>query len=260
MRENMVKAKWRAGEPVFGAWLSLPDAHAAETMAQAGFDYLCVDMQHGVIGYESAVGMLRAICTGASMPFVRVPWNEPGIIGKMLDAGAYGVIIPMVNTRAEAEAAVAACRYAPKGHRSYGPNRVTYYAGSDYFDHANDAVACIPMIETTQAIDSLDEILAVPGIDAIYVGPADLSITLGLPPRPDNGPAFHEALARIVTGCQKHGVVPGVHANAQLARARIEAGFRMITISNDVAAMARAAAEDLRTAGESRESVMPQYS
>jgi 4-hydroxy-2-oxoheptanedioate aldolase len=255
-----LREKWQAGEATLGVWLSMPSTISAEVTSRLGFDYVCVDTQHGAVEYQTAVTMFQAIELCGGLPITRVLWNEPGIIGKMLDAGAYGVIIPMVNTRAEAEAAVAACRYAPAGHRSYGPNRVTYYAGSDYFDHANDAVACIPMIETTQAIDSLDEILAVPGIDAIYVGPADLSITLGLPPRPDNGPSFHEALARIVTGCQKHGVVPGVHANAQLARARIEAGFRMITISNDVAAMARAAAEDLRTAGESRESVMPQYS
>ena len=260
MRENTVKTKWRAGECVFGAWLSIPDGHAAETMAQIGFDYVCVDMQHGVIDYQAAVGMLRAIGTGDSMPFVRVPWNEPGIIGKVLDAGAYGVIVPMVNSRAEAEAAVAACRYAPEGRRSYGPNRVTYYAGANYYDHANESIACIPMIETTTAIESLDDILSVPGVDAIYVGPADLSITLGLPPSVDNSGTFVEALDRIVAGCKAHGVVPGIHANAQLAATRVASGFRMITIASDVGGMARAAAEDLRMAGESRASQLPSYS
>ena len=192
MRANGVKATWAQGEPAYGAWLSLPDAHAAETMAQAGFDYLCVDMQHGVIGYAEAVHMLRAIGTGDSTPFVRVPWNEPGIIGKMLDAGAYGIIIPMVNTPDEAADAVAACRYAPAGRRSYGPNRVAYYAGADYYQHADREIACIPMIETAGAVECLDDILAVPGIDAVYVGPADLSITLGLPPRTDNQGIFYE--------------------------------------------------------------------
>ena len=158
-------------------------------------------MQHGVIDYQVAVTMLLALSTGDCTPIVRVPWNEPGIIGKMLDAGAMGIIIPMVNSVDEARAAVAACRYAPVGARSYGPTRAAIYAGADYFAHANEQVACIPMIETKRALDDLDAILAVPGIDAVYVGPADLSITLGLPPRMDNGGAFEEARLTIAEAC-----------------------------------------------------------
>src|SRR3990172_7389840 len=145
MRENTVKTAWGAGGVTYGAWLGIPSSFSAEVVAHQGFDYITVDMQHGLIDYQVAVTMLQAISTTNSVPFVRVPWNEPGIIGKMLDAGAFGVVIPMVNSRQEAEAAVGACRYHPAGHRSFGPNRVTFYAGGDYFAHANEEVACIPM-------------------------------------------------------------------------------------------------------------------
>ena len=148
MRPNAMKAKWSRGEVTYGGWLTIPSPYSAEIMAHQGFDYVCIDMQHGAIGYQVAVEMLVAISTGASTPVVRVPWNEPGIIGNMLDAGAMGIIIPMVNSADEVHAAVSACRYPPQGARSYGPGRVTLYAGADYFAHANDEVACIPMIET----------------------------------------------------------------------------------------------------------------
>jgi 4-hydroxy-2-oxoheptanedioate aldolase len=259
MRTNTVKEKWRRREVTYGAWLSIPDAYAAETMAQAGFDWITIDMQHGTIDYRDAVTLLRAIGTTEAVPFVRVPWNEPGIIGKMLDAGAYGIIVPMVNTPAEAEAAVAACRYAPDGRRSYGPNRVAYYAGPDYFQHANQEVACIPMIETRDAVGALEEILSVPGIDAVYVGPADLSITLGLAPRMDNDGAFLEARALIAAGCERHRVVAGIHANAQLAAGHAAAGYRMITIASDVGGMARAAREDLALVKKAAASSAPLY-
>jgi 4-hydroxy-2-oxoheptanedioate aldolase len=259
VRENTVKSMWRGNQITYGAWLSVPDAYAAETMAQIGFDWLCIDMQHGVIDYANAVSMLRAIGTTNTVPFVRVPWNEPGIIGKVLDAGAYGVIIPMVNSRAEAEAAVSACRYAPVGQRSYGPNRVTYYAGRDYFHEANEQIACIPMIETRQAVEKLDEILSVPGIDAIYVGPADLSITLGLEPRMDNVGAFAEASTAIVAACVKHGVVAGIHANARVAPRHAQNGYQMITVAADVSGMARAAQEDLQAVRETRNANLPSY-
>src|SRR3989304_7686361 len=123
MRENVAKRTWREGKVTYGAWLSIPSSFSAEVMAHQGYDYVCVDMQHGVIDYRVAVTMLQAISTTPAMPFVRVPWNEPGIIGKMLDAGAYGVVIPMVNSRAAAKAAVGAGRYAPNGYRNFGPLR-----------------------------------------------------------------------------------------------------------------------------------------
>ena len=210
MRPNGIREAWAAGRPALGAWLMIPSAFSAEIIAHAGFDWVCVDMQHGVIDYAQMVTMLQAVSSTDVTPLVRVPWNEPGIIGKSLDAGARGVIIPMVNTRADAERAVQACRYAPVGARSYGPLRANYYAGFDYFAHANDDVLCIVMIETRDAVARVDEILSVPGIDAVYVGPADLSVTLGLPPAPDHdAAAFTDAITRILEACRAHGVVPG---------------------------------------------------
>jgi 4-hydroxy-2-oxoheptanedioate aldolase len=260
MRENSVKRAWREGKVAFGAWLTIPSAFAAEVMAHQGFDYVCVDMQHGVIDYQTAVTMLQAISTTPVTPFVRVPWNEPGIIGKTLDAGAYGVIIPMVNTRAQAEAAAGACRYAPAGYRSYGPVRAGYYGGPDYAQHANEEIACIPMIETTTAIANLDDILAVPGIDAVYVGPADLSLTLGLPPAMDHDDAsFEQARLRIAEACHAHGIVAGIHASAALAPKHVAAGYGMVTISSDLGSMAARAGEDIRSVREAGPSGGPTY-
>ena len=166
----------------------------AEVAARQGFDYVCVDTQHGAIEYQAAVGMFQAIELGGGMPITRVPWNEQGIIGKMLDAGAHGVIVPMVNTREQAEAVVRSCRYAPEGSRSFGPT-VVGMRHADYVAWAGTSVAVIPMIETTEALGNLDDIMSVPGVDAIYVGPADLSLSLGLKPRNNDGEAvFDDAL------------------------------------------------------------------
>ena len=259
MRSNTAKEKWARGEVTFGAWLSIPSSFSAEVMAHQGFDWVCIDMQHGVIDYQVAVTMLQAIGSTDTIPFVRVPWNEFGIIGKVLDAGALGVIIPMVNSVAEARAAVAACRYFPLGSRSFGPTRASYYAGTDYFLGANQQVACIPMIETKQAVERLDDILAVPGIDAVYVGPADLSITLGLPPGMDNGGAFEDARVRIAQTCVERGVTPGIHANASLAEKHAAAGYRMITISGDAVAIPTQAQADLKLARGAAAGMKPVY-
>jgi 4-hydroxy-2-oxoheptanedioate aldolase len=191
--------------------------------------------------------MLQAISTTDTVPIVRVPWNEPGIIMKMLDAGAYGVIIPMVNSRSEAEAAAAACRYAPAGIRSYGPARAVLYAGPDYVSRANDTVLCIPMIETREAVANVDEIVGTPGVDVAFIGPSDLSVSLGLPPSTDQDAAeFVEAVAGVEAACRRHGVVPGVFCgNATVAAKRIEQGFRLLQVADDGRTMVAAAASAL---------------
>ena len=250
MPENRLKAKWQRGEPTFGGWLLIPSSFAAEVMARQGFDYLCVDMQHGLIGYQVALEMLQAIGTTDTVPLVRVPRNDFGMINKMLDAGAHGIVIPMVNSAEEAREAVRACRYAPEGARSFGPSRAALSAGPDYFATANQSVACIPMIETREAVEALDEILAVPGIDAIYVGPNDLSISLGLPPAPDNPGAYQEAYQRIAKACAAHGVTAGIHANPNLAGKHLATGYRLITIASDLGGLAAGAARDLRSVRE----------
>lgn len=252
MRENTVKTKWRAGEVTYGAWLTIPSSLSAEALAHQGYDWICIDMQHGAIDYAAAFSMLTAMGATPTIPFVRVPWNDFSIINRVLDAGAMGVIVPMVNSAGEARAAVSACRYAPKGARSWGPIRASIALGADYFQRADDEIACIVMVETTQAVERLDDILAVPGIDAVYVGPADLSITLGLPPGPDNGGAFEEARVRIAKTCNARGTAAGMHANASLAAKHVAAGYRMITITQDLVAMTSAAAADLGAVGRHR--------
>jgi 4-hydroxy-2-oxoheptanedioate aldolase len=256
MRENTVKRLWSEGKHTVGAWLSIPEAFSTEVMAQIGFDWLCIDMQHGVIDYSQAVSMMQAISTTDVVPLVRVPWNEPSIIMKVLDAGAWGVVVPLVNSRADAEAAVAACRYPPLGIRSFGPTRATLYAGADYAGRANDEVLCIVMIETRQALENLDDIMSVSGVDACYIGPADLSLALGLPPRADSDePAHVAAVARILEAARRHGVVPGIHtAGAAFAARCVQQGFQMVTLTSDVACLGRGAWQELRALREATKS------
>ncbi len=246
-----IRARWRAGESVTGAWLTLPGPVMAEATARMGFDYVCIDTQHGAIEYSDVVSMIQAILLGGASPIVRVPWNEQGIIGKMLDAGAHGVIVPMVNSVAEAEAVVRSVRYAPGGARSHGPT-VAGMRADGYPAWSAENVAAIPMIETRQAVGDIDAILAVPGIDAVYVGPADLSITLGLAPRNNDGESdFDEALTTILSACEKAGVVPGIHANGALVPKRLAAGFRMVTVTTDLLAARIGYAAELERARSS---------
>ena len=247
MRPNPLRAQWEAHEPAVGAWLSAPSSVTAEVVARLDFDYVCVDMQHGLIGYSDLVPMLQAITLGSATPTVRVPWNEPGIIGRVLDAGAMAVIVPMVNTAEEATQALARGRYAPIGSRSSGPIRAAPVEGPDYNELADSHTAIIPMVETVEAVDNLDEILLTPGVETIYVGPNDLSVSMGLG-RDCVDAAFHDVLDHIVARCGEHGVVPGIHANPGNVRERIERGFRMVTANSELTAMRSGLGADLATA------------
>ncbi|MGO8722866.1 MAG: HpcH/HpaI aldolase family protein [Acidimicrobiales bacterium] len=242
MRENALRGIWQQGGAALGGWLTVPSAMSAEIFANCGFDWVCVDMQHGLIDEADMIRMLQGISSTETVPLVRVPRNEAGIIGKCLDAGAWGVIVPMVCSRAEAQAAVSACRYAPVGIRSYGPLRANYYAGFDYFERANDEVLCVVMVETRGAVADVEEIVSVPGVDAVYIGPADLSVTLGLPPGPDNSDAaFSAALDRVLDACRRHHVVPGIAGNASTAGKRLAQGFRLVEVASDAGLLAQGA-------------------
>jgi len=247
VRENTVKKIWARGEAVVNGWLSIPSSFAAEVMAHQGFDSLTVDMQHGVVDYQTAVTMLQAVSTTRVIPLARVPWNDPALLMKILDAGVYGVICPMINTRAQAEALVGACKYAPRGYRSWGPVRASIYGGADYGDHANEDLIVMPMIETAEAVKNIDEILRVPGIDAVYVRPSDLSLTLGCRPRRDQtDPPVVEAQQKIVEACKRHGVAAGIHnATAAYAQKMIAAGYQFVTLASDSRFMAAKAAEEV---------------
>jgi len=235
MRENGLKTMWAEGRAAVNGWLGIPSAAATENMAQAGWDSLTVDMQHGLVDYQAAVSMLQAISLSDSTPLVRVPWNEPGIIMKLRDAGAYGVICPMVNSPEEAEAMVRAMRYPPDGERSFGPARAAWYGGADYAEKANETLLALPMIETRRAVESLDAILATPGVDGIYVGPADLGLSYGYPARGDRDePELREIIRGIAETAEKHGKAAGIHCGAPAyAREMIEWGFKLVTVQAD---------------------------
>ena len=250
MIENTLKTAWQSGNTTIGLWASTGDQAAMELLGQLGYDYVCFDLQHGLIDYTDLVPGLQALNQSTSTPLARVPWNEPGIIGKVLDAGTMGVIIPMVNSPEEAERAVAACRYAPMGARSWGPARALAVLGGGYHADANNRLACIPMIETKEAVDNLEAILDVEGIDAIYVGPADLSISYGLPPATDHPDSaiYQEALAKIVELGRARGVVPGIHTVPELVQHRIGQGFQMVTATSNVLAQVAGARDALSVA------------
>jgi 4-hydroxy-2-oxoheptanedioate aldolase len=243
MRENNVRSIWKRGGAVINGWLGIPSSIAAENMAQAGWDGLTVDLQHGHVDYHVAVTMLQAISTTGTTPLARVPWMEPGIIMKLLDAGAYGIVCPMINTRAECEAFVGACRYAPRGYRSFGPVRATWYGGADYFKHANDTVITMAMIETKQAMDNLDEILSVPELDSLYIGPNDLAISLGYAPSGvPTDPVVVDAIKTIAAGAKRHGVYAGIHCGSTaMAKQMIGLGFQFVTLLADNAFLVSAA-------------------
>jgi 4-hydroxy-2-oxoheptanedioate aldolase len=235
MRPNRLRQLWAEDKPAINGWLAVPSSFSAEVMAHAGWDSLTIDLQHGVIDYTSLVPMLQAISTTATVPIVRVPWLEPGILMKTLDAGAYGVICPMINTRDEAAKLVACTRYAPMGTRSFGPVRASIYGGADYPQHANSTVVVFAMIETAQALDNLDAILSVEGLDAIYVGPSDLSLSLGCKPVFDDlDPKAQQAVEHIAARAKAHGVKAGIHnGRPDVARARVALGYRFVTLGSD---------------------------
>lgn len=241
---NKLKALWGSGKSTVNGWLAIPSGFAAETMAQGGFDSLTVDLQHGVQDYHSMVACFQAIQSHPVLPMVRVPWNEPGIVGKVLDAGAYGVICPMINSVAEAEALVSYMRYPPAGKRSNGPIRAGIYGqASGYQKTANDDILCMPMIETQQAIDSLDAILDVKGIDAVYIGPSDLSFSRGGAPTLDQeGNEALDTYQQILEATRKRGQFAGIHTGKPEYAARmLKMGFNMVTLSNDSGIMLTAA-------------------
>ncbi|HSV78826.1 MAG TPA: aldolase/citrate lyase family protein [Ramlibacter sp.] len=247
MRENRLRTLWKAGGAAVNGWLAIPDSFSAETMAHQGWDSLTIDLQHGVVDYQALVPMLQAISTTPTVPLVRVPWLEPGILMKVLDAGAYGVICPMVNTREDAQKLVAWTHYAPHGTRSFGPVRALLYGGADYPEHANDTVVAFAMIETAAALDNLDAILSVEGLDAIYIGPSDLSLALGCKPTFDEvEPKVEQAIDHILERDKAHGLVAGIHnGGPQAALARIAKGFQFTTVSSDARLMAAGAQQVL---------------
>lgn len=248
MRANSIRDALARGAHVVNGWCSVGSSHVAEILGHQGYDSLTIDLQHGAIGYETAFAMLQAISSTPATPFVRVPWNDPALVMKLLDAGAYGVICPMVNSRRDAESFVGAGRYPPRGYRSFGPNRAVQYAGADYVQGADREVLLFAMIETRPGLEAVDEIASVPGLDGVYVGPGDLSLALGAPPAmAPVAPEVLAAMARVREAAKRAGIFAAVHTDGpETARQRFSEGFGLCTLQNDTRLLMNAASAQVR--------------
>ncbi len=242
MRKNRVREIWAAGKPALNGWLHIPSAWSAEIMANQNWDSLVIDMQHGMMGMETAIIMLQAISTTETVPMVRVNWNTPGDIMRLLDAGAYGIVCPMIETRQQCEDFVGACRFPPLGYRSLGPTRARLYAGEDYAEHANDTVLTFAMVETQLGFDNRDEIMAVPGLDAVFVGIGDLRLSMTGRAGFDRDAVVDAALDAILESARQQGVKAGIFcASTDFAIEMIGRGYDFITVMTETAIMSSAA-------------------
>lgn len=248
MRPNNTKRRFENGEPIVNAWLAIPSSYAAEVVARQGFHAVTVDMQHGMMGFETAMAMLQALSTTNATPFVRCPSLDGPQIMRLLDAGAYGVICPQIDTAEQARALVSACRYPRTGNRSFGPARGLLYGGQDYFEHANEELLVLAMIESQQAMSNLDAILDTPGLDGIYIGPNDLALSLDERPGAELHPGpVANAIARILAGARGRGLLAGIFCGTPaLARQRLEEGFSLVTPGNDANLLAAACKAGIR--------------
>jgi len=252
VKPNGMKTIWKAGGAVLNGWLSVASPFTAEIMAAQGYDSVTVDLQHGIVDYQTAVSMFQAMAASGVTPMARVPWLDAAAIMRILDAGAYGVICPMINTRAEAERLVSCVRYPPNGCRSFGPSRAVFSAGADYGSCADQEVVCFGMIETNDGFDNLDDIVSTPGLDGVYIGPADL--TLGLTGRrystgfDREEPEMVAAIRKILSAAHAAGIKAALHCGTPTYAARaVEWGFDLVTVSNDVRLLAGAASASVQS-------------
>jgi len=253
VRPNRVKQLLRAGEPALGTFMALGSPLGAEQLAHAGFDWLLIDQEHAAIDATLTQSILQAISTTETVPLIRVPWNSGDWIKRALDAGAYGVVVPMVNSRADAEAAVRATRYPPQGDRSIGGSRTRLYGGNDYVENANDEILLVVQIEHRDAVDNAREILSTPGVDAYFIGPGDLCASLGLPNSWDpDFPEYWAALEKVQRVATELGVPGGIHASPHRVTAMLDRGYRFVAVGFDISFMAQGAAAALQAARPKR--------
>ncbi len=255
MRTNHVKELLRRGEPTLGAWLNIPGTSSARIMAQLGFDWLLIDMEHTAHNPSLMADMVATIAdAGTSAPFVRIPYNSVEWFKWALDSGAWGVLVPMVNTREEAEQVVSNSKYPPLGTRSVGGAFAHYGFGTTdrnaYLQAANEEIVVAIQIESASGLQNVDAILSVPGLDVAFVGPSDLHASLGFPPSTySTQPAFLDALERIKTTAKKYHIAMGIMSSDGAAAAeRIHEGFQMVTVTTDLNSMISGATQNLLTA------------
>jgi 4-hydroxy-2-oxoheptanedioate aldolase len=240
---------WKEDRPAFGLWGSIPSPLTAELAAAIGMDYVCVDLQHGGADEQRMMAMFSAIEARGAVPLARVLYNEPWMVNRVLDLGAAGVIVPLVNNAEDAKRAVSGCRYPPHGARSYGPLRAALTVGSADPERLAAGALCFVMVETRHGLDNVEEIAATRGLDGIYIGPADLSLGLGREPG-HGGDALEAAITRVREACASAGIVAGMHCmgGGQEARARAAAGFRLVTVGVDASMFGARVAEELAAA------------
>jgi 4-hydroxy-2-oxoheptanedioate aldolase len=235
--DTRLRAVWKRGEAAVNGWLSIPSTVTAELVARQDYDSITVDLQHGLIDYQCGLTMMQAVnAAGDATVIARPPWNEPGIIMKLLDAGAWGILCPMINTPADAEALIRACHYAPRGQRSVGPTRAMMIYGPSYIQDANEVVITLAMIETREALDNVEAIARTSGLTGLYIGPSDLAQSLGYPIQLDpTGPDVMAAIERILAAAKAAGIKAGMHCMLpDYARQMAKKGFDFVTLGNDV--------------------------
>ena len=232
---NRIKRAWSEGRASFGVWATIPNAFAIDLLSCAGLDHVCVDQQHSIIDYASMVSMLQATQSAEITPVVRIAQNEPWLVMRVLDAGALGVIVPLVNNADDVKRAVSACRFPPEGTRSYGPIRASGVIGSSDPKILAQEVVCIAQIETREGLENVEEITATPGLDGVYIGPADLAISLDLPLEDAGENLKHvEAVERIREACDRNGIAAGLHTTSgEAARKYAEQGFSIVNVGVD---------------------------
>ncbi|MHB1007332.1 MAG: HpcH/HpaI aldolase family protein [Chloroflexota bacterium] len=248
MRLNTAKHLLKEGKPAIGTWMNFASVGAAEALAHTGWDWIVIDTEHGAIDHETMTSMFMAIGTTNTIPMCRVAWNDPMLIKRALDAGSYGVVIPMVNSPEEAKAAVEACKYPPEGIRSAGGGRWRYWAGNDYMEHANEEILVVVQIEHIDAVRRVRDILSVPGVDACFIGPNDLAWSMGLQFATGDARKTHEeAIQEVLQGAKDVGVPAGIHARGQEEVVkRIEQGFQYIACLNEAHFMFNGASEAVK--------------
>ena len=249
MRENRIRSLWSQGKHATAGWLHIPSMWSAELMANQDWDSLVVDMQHGTMSIETAIQMFQAISTTDTVPLVRMSWNSPGDMMRLLDAGVYGIICPMINTREQCEIFVGACRYQPIGYRSLGKARAHIYAGDDYAKHANDTILTMAMIETQEAFDNRDEIMSVKGLDGVFIGINDLrfSMTGELEHDPSDTIVI-DALDKILESAHRHNIQAGLFTlSPQYAAEMIKKGYQFVAIATDSMLLRQGAANVIKT-------------
>ncbi len=252
MRPNEVRRRWVAGEPAICGWLSLGNSYAAEVVGWSGVDCVTADLQHGMADVQTIIGMLQAISATPAAPFVRVPSLDPPMLMKVLDAGAYGVICPMVDSVEQAKTFVEATTYPPRGNRSFGPARGLLYGGSDYFAAADETIVRLAMIETAAGLEAVEAICAVEGLDGIFVGPNDLGLALGKGASGDpTDPVVRDAIARCVRAAKQAGKHAGIFCPSGAVAARcISEGFAFVVPNSDVNLMKAAVTAEVKIARE----------